>query len=118
MAIGGAPVSDDAVFRLVEPSPKMIVARQEQGVDPRIARGLDDFLGLGCRLTRRKQCVEAIDRRGMGIGQLWLDERIGAPMQLAFAQSIRIFGDAVGLDLITQAAPLDKGIGDRPLDAR
>jgi hypothetical protein len=48
-------VSDDAVFRLVEPSPKMIVARQEQGVDPRIARGLDDFLRLGCGLARRKQ---------------------------------------------------------------
>ena len=75
-------MSGDAVFRFIEPSPKVVVTGQEKSVDPRVARGFDDLLGLGCRLARLKQRVEAIDRRGARLGQLWLDERIGAPMQL------------------------------------
>jgi len=97
--VGGTAVSGDAVFRFIEPSPKVVVTGQEKSVDPRVARGLDDLLGFGCRLARREQCVEPVDRRGARLGQLWLDERIGAPMQLGFAQSIRIFRNAVGLDL-------------------
>ncbi len=94
------PRADNAAFRFVEPSPKMVVTCEEQGVDPRIARGLDDLLGLGRRLAGRKQCVEAIDHCGAGLGQLWHDDRIGAPMQLVFGQGVRIFGNAVGLDLL------------------
>src|ERR1700730_7841649 len=96
--VGATAVSGDAVFRFIEPSPKVVVTGQEKSVDPRVARGFDDLLGLGCRLARREQCVEAIDRRGARLGQLWLDDRVGAPMQLGFAQSIRIFRNAVGLD--------------------
>lgn len=104
-------MSGDAVFRFIEPSPKVVATGQEKSVDPRVARGFDDLLGLGCRLARRKQCVEAIDRRGRRLGQLWLDERIGAPMQLGFAQSIRIFRNAVGLDL-----PPSGDLPEMPLD--
>src|SRR5689334_13144002 len=52
VALGGAAVSHDAVFRFIEPSPKMVVARQEQRIDPSVASGLDDLLGLGVRLAR------------------------------------------------------------------